>query len=496
MNFNQSLKKVVAVYLYIISMSLPSMAQERIPCVESIECRKCKKQKDLVFKNNISPYIQNEKQIDIAKSNWKEVSFVDLDKDIPPLAKNTNMISVRYDGMGCIYPLFMSNDMLDLERTFTGSRDNYLFKYTFYHMFYPDHLKDHTDFLDTISKHVPVAEQRFMVDLAKGRLMHRANIDKNGNIDTLRANDIFDFADEWNSKYQSEIVDYINKIIERKGIKKIVIFIPGFNVPYALAHLQSNNIIDIYQRELNDQVKFEETLFLKIYWPSLSYKHSRLTAADFNIGNKLRLNTAKSFNFVRNRAFNVGLHARNLLANINFDGSFDIVGHSTGSDIIGIILVNPITKMNLDLNKNKVPYKITMAKRFEKADLPKKKIHAFLNAPSIPGPATFNSDVLNKPEQKDYIWTIGYNKSDKVLQKLKGTKQRANLANWGGNTSLGGDVNNTVNQTIEELRSAPEVAKNFRFVELGKQKDLFGHDFFCYLNQECFKLEFARFVKK
>lgn len=496
MNFNQSFKIAIIACLFTISIYLPGIAQDRVPCMESMECIKCKKQKKIIFKNNISTYLRDERQLDLTKSNWKEVSFADLDQDIPPLAKNANIISVRYDGMGCVYPFFMSNDMLDLEKTFKKSPDNYLFKYTFYHMFYPDHSKDRTDFLDIISRKIPVEEQKFMIDLAKKRVMHRNDVDKNGKIDTIRANDIFDFADEWNSKYQSEIVEYINKIIETKGIKRIVVFIPGFNVPYSLAHLQSNNIIDIYQTELANEARFEETLFLKIYWPSLSYKHDKLTAANFNIGNKLRLNTARSFNFVRNRAFNVGLHARNLLANIRVNGSFDIIGHSTGSDIVGIILVNPLTKMNLDIDSNKVPYKMEMASRFVKADMPNKTIYAFLNAPSIPGPATFNSDVLTADEQKKYIWTIGYNKSDKVLQKLKGTRQLANLANWGGNTSLGGDVNNAVGETIEELKGMPDIAKNFRFVELGKQGDLFGHDFFCYLNQECFKSEFSRFVKK
>jgi hypothetical protein len=468
-------------------------AQDPIKCESEPVCRKCKKQKVTVHQKNFLPYLQTDAQRSFAESNWTEVCFNNLDLTLPPLAQNANIFSVKYDALGCVYPTFMTTDMLCLEPHSVKLPDWYLYKYSFYELFYPDDESDRDNMRLNIEMNVPNSSKEFLTSLLDERLIHDDGHENKKTPDSLRVNDIFKFINSWNDKYQSEITDEIRKILDEKKIAKIVFFFPGFNVPYALAQIQANNVIDTYRTELNDERLFESILFVKLFWPSFAYKQGKFTENSSIFNNDINYKSMIYFNNARNRVYSIGYQIRKLMNHLQFSGDIDIVGHSSGSDLITVTLIDPIKKINL--KKNDTAFNRALVYNYKSTPLPSNKVKAFLNAPSIPGIITFGENQMDRPEQRNYYWTIGFNNSDKVLRKMKFRRQSEWASNWFGNTNLGANVNDEIPNTIHSIKSSnPNIINNFRFVELGKQRDMFGHDFFCYMNQSCFKTEFRRFV--
>lgn len=483
------MKSLVVILLFVSSFL--AVAQDPPKC-EPV-CRKCKKQQDLIHQTHFLPYLQTDFQRAFAENNWTEVCFNDLDSILPPVAKNANILSVKYDALGCVYPKFMTSDMLNLKAQSVKSRDWDIYKYSFYKLFYPKSELDRGFKKNTLEMNVPDQNRQFLSSLLADRLVYNGDSDNMKAPDSLRVNDIFKFVHSWNDKYQSEIIGDIRKVIDEKKIEKIVFFFPGFNVPYALAQIQANNIIDEYKREINNDRVFRRILFVKLFWPSFAYKQAKFTEQSSKFNNDINYRSMIYFTNARNRVYSIGYQIRKLIYDLQFPGSIDIIGHSSGSDLISVTLIDPIKKINL--KRNDTAFNRALVKLYKNTPLPSNKIRTFLNAPSIPGIITFGENQMDRPEHQNYHWTIGFNNSDKVLQKMKGKRQTERASNWFGNTNLGGDVNDEVWKTICSIRlSYPNMLRNFRFVELGKQKDMFGHDFFCYMNQIGFKAEFARFV--
>ncbi|WP_439584854.1 hypothetical protein [Dyadobacter bucti] len=483
------MKSVVLVLFF--ASSIFAVAQD--PIRSEPICRKCKKQQDLIHQTHFLPYLQTDFQRSFATNNWTEVCFNNLDSVLPPLAKNANIFSVRYDALGCVYPKFMTSDMLGLGPQSIGLRDWNMYKYSFYKLFYPKSESDRVRMRQDIETNLPSPGKEFLTSLLAERRNHNGGSDNATTPDSIRVDDIFRFVNSWNDKYQSEAIEEIRKVVDEKKIKKIVFFFPGFNVPYALAQIQANNIIDAYKHELNYDQLFEDILFVKLFWPSFAYKESRFTEHSSKFNNDINIKSMIYFTNARNRVYSIGFQIRKLIYSLKFSGTIDIIGHSSGSDLISVTLIDPIKKINL--KRYDTAFNRALVRNYKNTPLPSNRIKTFLNAPSIPGIITFGENQMDRPEQRNYHWLVGFNNSDKVLQKMKGRRQLENPSNWFGNTNLGGNVNDEVWKTISSIKSSnPDILNNFRFVELGKQKDTFGHDFFCYMNQIGFKAEFGRFI--
>lgn len=447
---------------------------------KEIVCRKCKKE---IQDNYLNKYTVGKR--DLIKRNWSEYFGENLIDSMPSksVPDKVKIYPLKFDALGCFYPEEFNDE--EFKRLFSKKKTRLLFfnsnKYVYKKTFY--RLKKET--LDKYygSNHL-ITNFNKITDLQKK---------------TLPDSSMLEFRSKWNNNFGKRHISNIDSIIKKNSIEKIVFVVHGYNLPYSLSHIQFNNIIDLYQEDSNYNYN---TLFIPTYWPSTNRKKYNYKNGNFYFKNRLSLKSVSGFPIIINRSFLTGLGLRQILNGIkDFSGEVNMVSHSMGGPTISAALIDPIEKLqtktygkNSDLKDNFKNRKLKLMKKAFQTDSLEgnkfKEFKVFLNAPAMPGIETFHLPELGK-NNKNVNWTIGFNLTDKVLHKTMGPFR---FGDENGNTRLGGNWEN------ETWKTKDYVAKNgfaskFKFVESGIQSDLFGHDFFCYLNQKKFKLAFKDFLK-
>lgn len=433
--------------------------------------RKCNKCKEEIKGKYLRKYTQGDK-FPIIENNWNEYFFENLEGKLNGgEKKDLNIINLRFDALGCIYP----NKKFDFEESeklinvFKKSNRVNFDGISFYNISQNTFESTQAIFWN---KYLEIERNKIFNDDSLKRLK-----------DYERQ---FLFTQKWNNFYMKPKIIQINEQIFQKNIEKIVFLVHGYNVPNSLAQIQYENIIDEYTNRVN----CANILFLNIFWPSTAEK--KITnKKDFYFRNRFKWRVISDFKSVVPRTYYISLSIRKLLNNINFMGDLRFISHSLGANVVSSTLIEPNKKMKAAYRKSTLRNLTINEFKNNKLNLTTKSIGVFMNAPAIGGVATFNDlDSTNHLHTK-MNWFIGYNDSDKVLNRKLG---RISFREMGDNTRLGGNKFGTEVSKTQDLVIKLGFKNNFRLERVGEQKDQFGHDFFCYLIQPKFNKEFEKFI--
>jgi len=315
------------------------------------------------------------------------------------------------------------------------------------------------------------------------------------------------------SKSQAFIQSFGQKAstaLQESTKKTIIFFIHGYNVPYSLAHLQSNRIVAL----LDSSGLENNTLFFRVLWDGgnrkklnikVKEKNGKVILKQLTYKDVLTLRNATGFNKRINYSRACGLTLREFMNSIlkqagNDSLSFKIITHSLGANVAASCLLNnayvlpfkgkKVRKMaesiNYQLDSLLLPKNISLLKKrkanralipvlekMRKVPLPNAKVDVFMNAPAIAGVKSF----LYHDTDKNYSFTVGYNRFDPVLDK-RFLSKNITLFSFGpkkfGATTLGLNYQNECRKTAL-LFSNSKV--KFTAVESG---NYFEHDLFYY----------------
>lgn len=401
-------------------------------------------------------------------SNWNDF-FGENMESIFPVQAGVKTVSIKLDGMGCMYPVSISpNEYSNIKSDFLGKRKEYkdFDSKSFFNLY-------NTVLKGKGSKAVNSFVNSFRFDPKILKIL-----DYSTHIKHCQEYDYFDFIEKWNAEFLGAKVEEINQIISDNQIKKIIFFIHGYNVPYSLAQKQGNVLADSLLK-LDNSLKSENLLFIRVFWPSGNFKHSDFNVNTCNYDNFNRLPTVRLFGYISNRAYLAGITLRTILTEINTDLPLYIITHSHGSTVATTALINTTSKMKPGRTSN------SMMKLMLAVDLPDKKVNVFLNAPSIPGQNTF-IDLENRYPQTKYKFFVGYNANDQILLKrnIHIGKLKLTLSGRMSSTTLGCNYKNEVRKT-QKIFVEQGLEDNFR---AGINSFQSQHDFFCYIGQ----IEFRR----
>lgn len=421
-------------------------------CKETIGCR----------------YSQEEKKV--IWQNWTDYEGEELDS-VFPLKKKATVISVRFDGLGCVYPATLHSDKIKTFFLDDKVRKSAYRALTFYSL-----LREHGYKLDANELGGSDFFNR-MVNLAK----------QNPTPDSLFFANLLQFRQEWNERFLPGILNHMEELSKEKSLAELIGFIPGYNVPYSLAHLQSvalfNDIIDSLPAE-----KVSQTLFVRFFWPSNDGKQKKFGCGKCKMNNQLRLINAKLYNFVTNRAYFSGLTVRELVNRLPLQLRIKLVSHSFGAVISSAVVLSPEGKIkrkwrNAEFNKQ-------MLKSFATVPIPQRPIKIFMSAPGIPGVANFKSidAVINGNHQ----FFVSYNPKDKVLRKkVVPVLGWFTKASQGNSTSLGCNYKGEIRK-VATLFDSVQLTHSFRASLTSRKKN---HDYFCYRQQPGFSTFFTGFIR-
>jgi hypothetical protein len=455
---------VLALFIFscanLVAQGLSTANQDCSDCISSCLCRKYLGRHITLAQNN-----------NLIKECWTDFFGENLELSFP-IAKGINSVAIKFDGLGCVYP--ETNDaLLLIKKPFLNSGINYKeFKANSFYALFAKNLYGDTSF----------AIRNFI--LQSGFSQSDFRIADNRNKNPLA---FFQFIRLWNNKFLKLKVEEINKLISPR-IKKIYIFISGYNVPFSLSHLQGNQIA-LSILEQDPSTLPEEILFMRILWPSGDFKNSHFDESNCNYDNFENLKTAIAFTYFSNRAYLAANGLREILNKINSNIPINIITHSHGSTVATTALINTERKMQKGIISDSM-------KNFMKSiPLPDKDINVFLNAPSIPGASTFGDIEMNSVQSK-YRFFIGFNENDIVLkkQKFKIGKIKINAIQPTGylsSTTLGCNKNHELIKTQAILRQKG-MSGIFMAGITSYQKQ---HDFFCYMEQREFSTNFSLFLQ-
>jgi hypothetical protein len=292
--------------------------------------------------------------------------------------------------------------------------------------------------------------------------------------------DQLEFTKNWNEYFLKNQIENLNKKIEETKVENLFFIIHGYNVPYSLAQIQANAIID--QTFELDSEKAKNTLFVKVFWPSTSRKKVVVENDTFIVKNKINLYSISAFRSIATRTYLVGHSLRQILNDINnFKGNVYFFSHSLGAQVATSTFILP----QLEVIKDTVFFKYFESDTIKNNNFNSVKL--FLNAPAMPGKPSFPDSALKKLPKT--IWTVGYNPTDKVLRKTVGFIR---FGDHNGNTRLGGNWEDET-WKLKDFTYKLNKENQFKFVQTGYQYDTFGHDFFCYLIQSKFQGHFKNF---
>ncbi len=438
---------------------------------QDIDCISCEPQ--CLCKEEIGQRF-NDQQKEIIRNNWNDFEGENLEKPFPASVPS-DVTSIRFDGLGCVYPSFMDDSRL--RALFLRDWVDYrtLASRSFYML-----LRKRPGALATIRPELAkqfkglekIANRNFSGDPAK--------------VDSLTITNFFKFRQAWNQLFLGELIQTTRKHIQDKGIEQLYFFIPGYNVPYSLAHLQGNRVFEDIDRLVTDSDSKKKILYVRVFWPSNNKKNSVFGKTRCNIKNQKSLRSGLLNDYVTNRAYLASLSLRALLRELDPALSVNVVSHSFGAVISTGLVLSPVRK--IAKSQRNSPFNQSLLTEFE-IGIPRQKITLFLNAPAIPGRTTFLP--LDKNQNANHHFYIGFNPKDQML-----TKQVAPVIRWFTSaakrnaTTLGADWHGEVNR-LKKLVAHQGLEKNFTYCpSLHK-----NHDYFCYRQQEAFKEHFSNYVK-
>lgn len=395
----------------------------------------------------IKTYVPN--QSNFIKENWCQY----FKEDLAQLYKTKNLYSVRLDSYGLIYP---SKDIFRNVSTrnmrYNGQRPTKNTKYSIVNIFgrYPEKLQKH-------SNDIKDSETVFYDSL----------------IDAIHNNEkltLEDFNDTWRKFNTRRVIDEINKLIEQRGYEKVIFYCHGFNVPYSLAALQFEYIIERFK--LDD----EKTLFIPIYWPSndaKNYKQNR--DGTLNYKDRKSPKTVARFLYYSNEAYFAGLTLRSIINGLNEHVSVKIVSHSLGVTVSTTALINTVSKLQ---SVNSGPINDQLNILMSRIPVPKRRISVYMSAAAIPGKGTFQD--IDSAKGKNFKFYCSWNKNDHVLGK-DFVNIRVGPNKLGG-TELGLNSNNSI-EIVKHLLNS-NAAGSFVDRNVTDQSD---HDIFSYLQNNDYR---------
>jgi hypothetical protein len=403
----------------------------------------------------------------IIEDNWYEFEGENLDIPFPVKHKDAIVTSLRFDGLGCVYPKSICNN--DLQSLFLDDKSTRksLRSRTFYSLMLKHDgamkFEGHELFADTLKSCIE---------------------------NDLRKNDFYsdrcliEFRETWNKRYLTEFSESLKYLIKNNDIRRVVFFIAGYNVPYSVAHLQGNALIDDYMTEYKNY-RSDTVLFVRVFWPSNDDKTMRFKENGCTIMDDMEPRIGKLYNYITNTAYMVSLSLREVINTLNPSMEVNVVSHSFGAAIAAGTVLHPGPKMKDTLSTELNRF---YNQAFRAIPPVSQRTYMFLNAPGMPGIQTFRA--MNAASNNNHYFYIGYNENDKVqrrhiLWKFPGRP-------WTGNaTTLGCNYNHEADKT-KAMLAGMKLDDHFRPYRTSMLKT---HDFFCYRQQELFKKAFREYIK-
>lgn len=405
----------------------------------------------------------------IINNNWNDFEGADLEKDLPSKI-SSNIISLRFDGLGCIYPSTITDTLV--KDRFLKDREDYraLISRSFYSLLRSDG--------NALDKTLPNLKPL----LAKLSTIAASNFKRDEDV----IKNFFLFRETWNNFFLQEFINFTHKRIAENNLDKMFVFIPGYNVPYSLAHLQGNRVFEDIDQIIPKGVKKDRIQFVRIFWPSNNQKYHDFDNGQCNMDNQKNLRNGILNDYVTNRAYLTSLSLRKFISELDSTVQINVISHSFGAVISTGIVLNPIEKISF--RDRKSTFNQLILKEFD-ATLPKHKISLFLNAPAIPGSNTFIP--LDKVNNANHHFFIGFNPQDEML-----SKKMVPIVKWFTSakkrnaTTLGSDWKGEIYR-VKKIVQTKGLDDNFTYCpSLHK-----NHDYFCYRQQERFKSHFSNYIR-
>lgn len=447
-----NLKK--SIYWILLFINNSSVAQEGVkkPIVACDECELCR---EVIS----SKYNEDQKKVLLAA--WNDYEGLDLERTFP--SKSTkHVVSVKFDALGCIYPPFVNDEN---------------WKKLFYEVNFDRNDLRRFSFFGLMEKRPDVVKQ--LVPDYKELFTELQEITTTYN----NRSAYFEFKEKWNRVFLQVLTNKINDSIRQNGLTHSLFFIPGFNVPYGLSHIQGNEVFSQIVEQLPAGVSSDKVLFVRVFWPSNNEKYSDFNDSSCNVNNIKKLKLGILFQFITNRAYLAGLSLREIIHSIDASVKINVLSHSFGACVAAASVLSPMSKISRKhwLSEFNWP----MLNEFECKPIPDRPITFFLNAPGIPGVSTFAN--LDSQKHKKHVFFIGHNRKDEVATKKDVPIITPKYFN---SISLGSNWDNEVSKT-QAMFDKAGLHTNFIPCRTGEQEN---HDIFCYLKQPGFRELFKRFV--
>lgn len=309
------------------------------------------------------------------------------------------------------------------------------------------------------------------------------------------------FYDIWEGLTLDNEIEAIRQKLD--GKKKIVFFIHGYNVPYSLAVVQANAMMD---EMIASGVTRDEVLLVPVFWPSNNQKKHKFKSGETfplsgydsddprlaaveedhrqylndgkaNISNFIRPSNGKRFTAYSNQAYYAAITLRKILLGLSKDVNdkeleVQMICHSLGATIATSSLINTSYKLYYKGNEDGSN---RIRKALKEIPIPAYPIKVFMSAPAIPGVSTFIDMDTDVMRNKVFFSTV--NPNDKSLNKkyVKGLRFPWTLSA----TTLGMNYNSDAGKT-RMLFNERGLTENFVFKQVSDQVD---HNMFSYLLQ-------------
>jgi hypothetical protein len=438
------------------------------------ECSSCEHR--CLCVKNFSHYTTSQR--DILKKTWTDFEQYDLEPDFPLLRSDRsqveNVFSIKLDALGCIYPDFLLDE--DLEHAFLndGQPLNYIAKYCFFMLVVNEH--------EELGRKYP--QHKMLFDSLYAMSVKRTN--QAGTYMRL-----FNFKKKWNEYFLPRVMNALNDLIKKKKITRCVYFVPGFNVPYSLAHLQGNAVFEDVMGNFDAAGKsYDQLLFIRVFWPSHTAKFSEFDSVNCNVDNMTDMltgvETGRLYSRVTNRVYLASLTMREILSTIPDGPTHHFISHSFGAALTTGIVLHPAAKISDTVTHFNTP----LLREYNRFKVPvAKQISFYLSAPGIPGSTSFR--YLDRGVNKLHKFYVSYNDDDEILRK-DAAKLLGINASVRNATTLGCNWKGEVD-AVEKLFDLRELSGQFF---RSRTSERVNHDYFCYREQGRFREFFAKYVRE
>ena len=156
--------------------------------------------------------------------------------------------------------------------------------------------------------------------------------------------DIDAFYKEYDPTHFNAIYSGINSKLV--GKKKVLFFMHGFNVPYSLACVQADALMDILKDSIG--VNLKEILLVPIFWSSNNAKiDSVLSEKTFTTRNEESLENGRKYWYYSNRAYYAAITLRKVINKLDPSIELLVFSHSLGTTIATTAFISTTTKFHL-----------------------------------------------------------------------------------------------------------------------------------------------------